>query len=240
MLAAIHQHHYFPWLGYMDKMARADVFLLLDRVQLTDASYMFRHRLLDKNGEEKYITVPFHKKGYMDRAYNELELNGAVDWQTRQRNFITDNYRRHPYFGEIWAQIEPVFTKHYELLWQVTDDTVRIMRRLLDVNTPLVYESELNSAGGKKSEFLIGLLRQLGADEYLSGAGARKYMDMDMFARAGIRVRYQNFVFPEYPQKNASSFVPGISALDILFNCGIEGTRKIFWENISREQENET
>ena len=65
-------------------------------------------------------------------------------------------------------------------------------------------------------------------------------MDMDMFARAGIRVRYQNFVLPEYPQKNASSFVPGISALDILFNCGIEGTRKIFWENVSREQENET
>ena len=133
-----------------------------------------------------------------------------------------------------------MFTKRYELLWQVTDDTVRIMRRLLDVNTPLVYESELKSAGGKKSEFLIGLLRQLGADEYLSGAGARKYMDMDMFARAGIRVRYQNFVLPEYPQKNASSFVPGISALDILFNCGIEGTRKIFWENVSREQENET
>ena len=57
MLAAIHQHHYFPWLGYMDKMAKADTFLLLDRVQLNDASYMFRHQLLDKNGEKKYITI---------------------------------------------------------------------------------------------------------------------------------------------------------------------------------------
>ena len=240
MLAAIHQHHYFPWLGYMDKMARADVFLLLDTVQLTDASYMFRHRLLDKNGAEKYITIPFNKKGYMERPYNELELNGAVDWQTRQRNFITDNYRRHPYFDEIWAEIEPVFTKKYDLLWQATDDSVRIMRRLLNVTTPLVYQSELKPAEGKKSEFLIGLLRQLGADEYLSGAGARKYMDMELFSRAGIRVEYQNFVLPEYPQKNAASFVPGLSGLDILFNCGIEGTRKIFWENVSREQESVT
>ena len=238
MIAAIHQHHYFPWLGYMDKMARADVFLLLDQVQLNDASYMFRHQLLDKNGEKKYITIPFQKKGYMLRPYNELELNMAIDWQTRQKNFICDNYRRHPYFREIWAEIEPVFTESYTHLWQVTDASVRIMRRLLDVDTPLVYQSSLRPADGKKSEFLIDLLGQLGADRYLSGSGAKKYMDMELFERAGIEVTYQHFTLPVYPQKNASAFVGGISGLDILFNCGIGETRRIFRENLSREQEN--
>lgn len=233
MIAAIHQHHYFPWLGYMDKMAKADVFLLLDRVQLTDASYMFRHQLLDKNGEKKYITIPFNKKGYMQRPYNELELNAAVDWQTRQKNFIFDNYRRHPYFSQIWTEIEPVFTERYDCLWQVTDASVRIMRRLLDVTTPLVYQSSLRPAEGKKSEFLIDLLQQLGAEGYLSGRGAMKYMDMDLFAAAGIRVEYQQFTLPVYPQKNAAQFVPGISGLDILFNCGIEETRRIFRENVN-------
>lgn len=233
MIAAIHQHHYFPWLGYMDKMAKADVFLLLDRVQLNDASYMFRHQLLDKNGEKKYITIPFNKKGYLQRPYNELELNAAVDWQTRQKNFIFDNYRRHPYFSQIWTEIEPVFTERYDCLWQVTDASVRIMRRLLDVTTPLVYQSALRPAEGKKSEFLIDLLHQLGAEGYLSGRGAMKYMDMDLFAAAGIRVEYQQFTLPVYPQKNAAQFVPGISGLDILFNCGIEETRRIFRENVN-------
>ena len=238
MIAAIHQHHYFPWLGYMDKMARSDVFLLLDRVQLTDNSYMFRHQLLDKNGEKKFITIPFQKKGYMDRPYNELELNAAVDWQTRQKNFIQDNYRRHPFYQEIWREIEPVFTGRFDCLWEVTDASIRIMRRLLDVKTPLVYQSQLEEAPGKKSEFLIGLLHQLGAERYPSGAGARKYMDMDMFAAAGISVEYQDFKLPIYPQKNTGEFVGGISGLDILFNCGVEETRRIFWENVSREQEN--
>ncbi len=237
MIAAIHQHHYFPWLGYMDKMAKADVFLLLDRVQLTDNSYMFRHQLLDKNGEKKYITIPFNKKGYMERPYNELELNAAVDWQTRQRNFIRDNYRRHPYFEEIWAEIEPVFTEHFDRLWQVTDASVRIMRRLLEVDTPLVYQSSLAPAQGKKSGFLIDLLGQLGAESYLSGRGAMKYMDMDMFEQAGIHVEYQQFTLPVYPQKNAAEFVPGISGLDILFNCGVAETRRIFRDNLSRGQE---
>lgn len=237
MLAAIHQHHYFPWLGYMDKMAKADVFLLLDRVQLTDSSNMFRHQLLDKNGEKKYITIPFNKKGYMQRPYNELEINAQVDWQARQRNFIWDNYRRHPFFREVWEEIEPVFTSEFALLWQVTDASVQIMRRLLRVDTPLVYQSALTPSEEKKSQFLIDLLRQLGADAYLSGNGARKYMDMDMFENAGIRVEYQRFALPEYPQKNARAFVPGISGLDVLFNCGVEETRRIFWENVKREQE---
>ena len=237
MLAAIHQHHYFPWLGYMDKMAKADVFLLLDRVQLNDASYMFRHQLLDKNGEKKYITIPFNKKGYMQRPYNELEINAQVDWQTRQKNFIWDNYRRHPYFQEIWAEIEPVFSSEYTLLWQVTDASVRLMRRLLGVETPLVYQSALAPSEEKKSQFLIDLLRQMGADAYLSGNGARKYMDMDLFEDAGIRVEYQRFALPEYPQKNAPAFVPGISGLDILFNCGVEETRRIFWDNVKKERE---
>ena len=232
MIAAIHQHHYFPWMGYMDKMAKADAFLLLDQVQLTDASYMFRHQLLDKNGEKKYITIPFNKKGYMQRPYNELELNASVDWQTRQRNFIWDNSRKHPYFSQIWAEIEPVFTDRFDLLWQVTDASVQIMRRLLGVTTPLVYQSSLRPAEGKKSEFLIDLLHQLGAEAYLSGRGAMKYMDMDMFAAAGIRVEYQRFTLPVYPQKNAADFVPGISGLDVLFNCGIEETRRIFWDNV--------
>ena len=237
MIAGIHQHHYFPWMGYMDKMAKSDVFILLDRVQLTDASYMFRHQLLAKNGEKKYITIPFQKKGYMDRPYNELEINAAVDWQTRQKNFIWDNYRRHPYYDQIWAEIEPIFTEKYDYLWQVTDASVRIMRRLLDVQTPLVYQSALGETEGKKSDFLIQLLRQVGADSYLSGNGARKYMDMQMFADAGIRVVYQSFKLPEYPQKNTSVFVPGISGLDVLFNCGIDETRRIFWENVRAGQE---
>lgn len=43
---AMHQPHYFPWLGYLDKMAKADEFVVLDEVQFTDGSPMSRNKLL--------------------------------------------------------------------------------------------------------------------------------------------------------------------------------------------------
>ena len=42
MMIAIHQPHYFPWIGYLDKMAKADKFVLMDTVQLEKRSYMLR------------------------------------------------------------------------------------------------------------------------------------------------------------------------------------------------------
>ena len=37
-VVAMHQPHYFPWLGYLDKMVKTDEFVVLDEVQFTDGS----------------------------------------------------------------------------------------------------------------------------------------------------------------------------------------------------------
>ena len=53
---AMHQPHYFPWLGYLDKMAKADEFVVLDEVQFTDGSPMSRNRFLQVDGEAKLLS----------------------------------------------------------------------------------------------------------------------------------------------------------------------------------------
>ena len=49
----------------------------------------------------------------------------------------------------------------------------------------------------------------------------RDYLDLALFDRAGIRVVWQDFVHPEYPQQHGA-FVPYLSALDLVLNCGPE------------------
>ena len=50
--------------------------------------------------------------------------------------------------------------------------------------------------------------------------GSRGYLDAEAFARAGVRIEYHDFKHPEYAQCGNGPFIKGLSALDMLFNCG--------------------
>jgi len=51
-------------------------------------------------------------------------------------------------------------------------------------------------------------------------------MNRAEFEAAGIAVEFQDFVSQEYPQVY-QPFIAGLSALDLLFNCGPDGFRLI-------------
>jgi len=237
MRVGIHQLHYFPWLGYMNKMAKSDAFIILDDVQLSDSSFMFRHKLLCKNGSEKYITVPFNKKDYMQRKYRELELNPQVPWKKNHINFIKDSYAKAPFFKQIWERLEAFYEKDYNTLFEVTNESVILMREMLDVNTPLIYQSSLSETEGKKNDLVLDLCKEVKADVYLSGNGARKYMDVSSFEEQGIKVQFQKFTLPEYSQMYTEAFVPGLCGLDMLFNIGIEASKELLNQTLQQKEE---
>ena len=55
-------------------------------------------------------------------------------------------------------------------------------------------------------------------------------MESKKFERAGVRLAYCIFEQPEYPQLWSEEFIPNLSVLDILFNCG-PSSRKILLSN---------
>lgn len=233
MKVSIHQPHYFPWMGYLDKMAKSDKFILMDEVQLTDKSNMFRNKFLSHGGQEKFLTVCFTKKGYMDKPFTEVTINKNVDWQTKHVNFLKDSYKKAPFFVEIWDRIEPILSNKYDFLCDVDVATVLLFKELFGIDTEIIYQHDLNyDKKLRKNELVLELCKCVSADEYLSGNGARKYMNVDYFQRNGVSVEYQVFEYPRYKQYNVDEFIPNLSALDILFNCGIDGARKIFWDNV--------
>jgi hypothetical protein len=58
--------------------------------------------------------------------------------------------------------------------------------------------------------------------------GSRRYLDAAAFERAGIGVRWQAFRHPVYPQCGTAPFIPGLSALDLLFSCGAQSRAALF------------
>jgi len=42
-----------------------------------------------------------------------------------------------------------------------------------------------------------------------------------------MRLVLQDFHHPVYAQHGAKSFIPGLSIIDALLNCGLDGTRRL-------------
>lgn len=233
MIAAIHQMHYFPWLGYLEKMAHADKFIFLDKVQLTRRSYMHRNRIINLNGEISYLNVLCEQHGNFKQEYRKIREKDFKVWTDKQKGRIISAYKKCRYFDEVWTAIHSVFYNEPEFLCDVTLHSIEILRYLFDIHTPLVMQSTLDIDDSlRKSDLILELCKAVRADTYYSGNGAKKYMKDEIFEKDGVHVAYQQFNHPVYNQIGNHEFVPGLSALDILFNCGIEKSRKIFWDSV--------
>ena len=84
MLVAIHQPCFVPWLGYLDRMLRSDLFVILDHVQFERRNYQNRC-MIRLEDDTKWLTVPVvqlsQKEKIIDkRVDNPEDLSGSRWW----------------------------------------------------------------------------------------------------------------------------------------------------------------
>ncbi len=221
MICAIHQPQYLPWLGYFEKMARADVFILLDNVQFKKNEWQNRNRIRTANGEGwQWLTVPvLHDFGQL---ISEVRLNPTIDWRDQHKRAMELNYAKASFFTQYWPRIEKVYDREWTALGELNIELVKLLAELLGIKTSIFVASTL-PVNSTKTERLVDICRIIGADKYLAGAGCSEYMDFDLFRQAGIEVLVQQYLHPVYPQvwaKNGTDFISHLSVIDLLFNCG--------------------
>lgn len=212
-IVSIHQPSYFPWLGLLDKIARSDVFIVLDTVQYNKRA--FQHRTLYSTvSGSRYLSVPVKNKGHQTSG---LAIQDVVvaDPAIFAAHFETLRHRYGRAAG--WPQWAPLIGRLAE----------RQPLRLLDANlwtlemtlkafglAPEIVRASKLGAEGHKTALMLNLTQAVGGDIYLSGAGASDYMDDALFCESGIEVIYQQFHHPEYPQSHGMPFQPGCFALE--------------------------
>jgi hypothetical protein len=221
MVVGIHQPNFFPWLGYFDKIIKSDVFVLLDDVQFPKGSVANRNKVKNNQGQEVWLTVPM-KKGPAELCYNEIQPEYSHNWNTKMVNMLKAAYVRTPHFKTVLPFVEGFVMKPYDTLAALNIDVIRAVCAELKIGTKLVVSSGMTGDFGQKNDRNLNICRHFGATQYLSGQGARKYNDEDSYRAAGIELKYQEYVHPEYAQPNGP-FVSHLSVIDALFCLGFAG-----------------
>jgi hypothetical protein len=231
MLVAIHQPTFLPWLGYFDRMVQADLFVLLDHVQFERRNYQNR-TLIRLEDQAKWLTVPVVQLSQKERIVEKRVDNPPEGtdrwWGPNSFATLRYAYRKAPHFERYAPRLKEIFETRWEKLLDLNVATLELAREALGIRTPMVRSSELG-VEGQRSELLLNICKKVGASAFLGGmGGSRGYLDRDAFAEAGMGVVWQEFRHPTYPQCGEAPFIPGLSVLDLLFNCGA-ASREVAW-----------
>jgi len=221
MMVAIHQLHYLPWLRYMEKIARADVFVVLDDVQFTKNGFQNRNKIKHANGW-MYLTVPVRERA--GQCLPEVEIADVKGWRESHWRSIETNYGRAAYFGQYAEMLREVYQRPWTHLNPLNWELLTKLCEAVGIQTPLVRSSELNLKS-KATERLIEICNAVGADRYYSGSfAAEAYLDAAAMEAAGIALVLQDWTCPQYRQCfPRAGFMPDLSIVDLLMNEGAAG-----------------
>lgn len=215
MRIAAHQPQYLPWLGHFDKMDRVDLFVLLDTVQYKKNEWQNRNRIRTAAGWQ-WLTVPVHHRFPM--TLREVRIDEGP-WRRKHREALRLQHARSPHRDAVLPVLDALLGQEFDSLAALNARSVTLLAGLLGVRTPIILASALEGLPGGPDERLIALCRRFGCETYLAGAGGQAYMDLEAYHRAGVRVEFQAFRHPVYPQAHPG-FEPNLSAVDLLMNCG--------------------
>ncbi|WP_413171092.1 WbqC family protein [Anabaena azotica] len=224
IILSVHQPNYLPWLGYFNKIMKSDIFVILDDVQVPRGrSVANRNQIKGINANEILLTVPLKKAAEGIRFYNSATIDYEQSWQQKHIRNLQENYRKAEFFDEFSPAIFALLEKQYDNLAALNTALIMYFINLFGITTKIVVESEVDANLGMSNERIINLCKHFGADTYLSGQGARKYNDPELYEQSDITLTYQEYVHPSYRQLHGE-FMPSMSVVDLVFN---EGTNSV-------------
>jgi hypothetical protein len=218
MIVATHQPLFLPWTGFFAKAMKADCLVLLDRVQLPRGrGWMSRNRLKCQQGE-LWLAVPIRHKGKGFQLICDAEIAPGRDWRRKHRMSIEQWYANAPYLPDYISAIKTIYERDQDRLVEFNLDLIRLLQGKICPEAKIVLQSELGSEG-RGTELILETCEELKATAYLTFPMAVKYLDTARLLRAGIEIVTVPFSAPVYPQL-WGDFIPNLSALDLLLNCG--------------------
>lgn len=213
----IHQPDFLPYLGFFHRLLLVDQFIVLDDVQFEKGGWHHRDQVKTRQGT-KWLTLSI-KKGYFLQQIRNVQLSQpSQSWVDRNLNLIQENYKNSSYFDAYFSQIQDIYRQDHEKLIDINLAFLEFCLQVFEIEVEIIFSSSLQ-VEGTSNQRLINLLKAVDGTHYLSGIGARDYMEEEMFIEAGIQVEWQQFNHPIYPQLHGD-FIPYLSCIDLFFNCG--------------------
>jgi hypothetical protein len=232
-----HQPVYLPWLGLFHKISLADAFVFMDDVQYLHQDWNNRNRIKGPHGAF-WLTVPVRMKASSSNLLKDILIDwegwgSKSHWQCTHWRSLQNCYVNSPYWDTYAPFFETLYTeKPWKWLVEINERMLSHFLEALDLKVEFVRASGYGFEG-RKSDLVLDHCRKLRADVCVLGMHGRDYLVEDDFIREGISIYYQDYQHPTYSQR-FGEFIPHLSVVDLLFNCGPESRSILLAGNVDR------
>lgn len=215
----ISQPMYFPWVGFMAQMALADVMIWLDDAQFSRGSFTNRVQVKTASGV-KWMSLPLRDKGHRT-AIRDLHLADPGIF-ARHRSLLRNALADAPHLADAIRTFEEATVD--APLCDTLIESAEAQARALGLPARRTLRSGGMEVPGQGSARVLDLVRAVGGTRYVTGHGARHYLDHAAFEAAGVAVDYMDYA--PHPWRQAhGAFTPYVTALDLVANVVPEERR---------------
>ena len=228
MIITIHQPEHLPWLGLFNKIAKAEQFVILDSVQYEKNYFQNRNRILGTNGVQ-WLSIPISNKGHMDGSIATTQIANDpknIKWREKYLQTIKQSYGKYPFFNDVFPIIEKAINLDTDLFCEINISMIKDFCSALDIHPEYIRSSKLE-LDTLKSDLILDICKKVDADVYIAGPSGRDYLDLSTFNEASIRVVFNDYHHPEYPQRKTDEFISHLSAIDLFMNVGFVEAKKV-------------
>jgi hypothetical protein len=220
----ISQSMYFPWIGLLEQIRLADCFVHYDDVRFGRGFYN-RVQVKTAHGP-RWMTVPVVGDG-RTQTIDDTPVDHTTNWQRRHLEMLRHAYARAPYRDDMLALVTGVFDTKPHSLADLSRASLIALADYFGLRGGREFaDSRALGIAGARSERLRDIVLAVQGTTYVTGHGARNYLDHALFEKSGIDVAYMAYELRSYPQLHGP-FTPFVSALDLVANCGAEGRASI-------------
>ena len=218
MIVSTCQPYFAPFAGFFSKAVHSNIIVLMDSVQFPrGTTWLNRNRFKNDQGT-LWMTIPVWKKGLGFQKINEVGICHEGRWAKKHLESLRTAYAKAPFFEDHLPFLESVFTVIPERLVDLNLSIIKYLMKHLEIATKVLLLSELD-IDLKEPRLSVEVCKKSGASHFLARSGAKKSLDKSAFQEEGIELQFINPRYPVYPQL-WGTFVPNLSAFDLLFNCG--------------------
>lgn len=227
---------FFPWIGIFEQIRLADLYIHYDDVQFPQGrSLMSRVQIKTHDGIQ-WLTVPVVRE--KNQLIKDVLIDETQDWRSRHLKTLQSNYAKAEFGGEMLDLAQEIYQIETKYLNEFNIFAIEKVAAFFGFSPEFAVSSEYRTQTSS-SEKILELMLLVEGKIYITGHGARNYLDHELFERRGITVEYMDYKRNPYPQIHGE-FEPHVSVLDLIANAGRGGAEYInsptkYWRDFIKQ-----